>query len=355
VLILQSHVTLIVLRLAQSPGQCELCGFRFQFAPRYKEGAPDHLPNYEVFLGLCNRAAEKWLPMTLRIVAALVLWLGMVPLTTAYLYHGWMHRPSSILARFQWELVPGDLVSGAVIASFIIVTFLSFMSFADFLRFNWQGGVDGQGGLNRGRQQEEKNRGDWDMAVVQLEIINRMKEYVSRAATDHQEGTSVEDAEDRRHELHQMRELVRDMEKLIDPLPNEIPRTQAREQELQRHGQTRELLQMLEDLEADNEEMREKAYREALANRALENSLADVLREQETPIVDAASDDDEEDDLLPPDNGFDPDIGMRQDIGRRQRAVPPVQQPLPAFDGFDQPQPGLNPEDEAVSTRLCGY
>ena len=290
------HYYLIALHISHI-GQCELCGLKFQFAPRYKEGTPDYLPNYEVFLGLCNRAAEKWLPLMMRIIAAIVLWLGMVPLTTAYLYHGWMHRPSSILARFKWELVPGDLVSGAVIASFIIVTFLSFMSFADFLRFNWQGGVvdGGQGlnGVNRGRQQEEKNRGDWDMAVVQLEIINRMKEYVSRAASDHEDGSSLDDAEERRQELYQMRELVRDMEKLIHPLPNEVPRTQAREQELQRHDQTRELLQMLEDFEADNEEKRAKAAKEALTNRALQNSIADVLRGQEAAPAEVEDDEDD--------------------------------------------------------------
>lgn len=40
--------------------------------------------------------------------------------------------------RWAWELVPGDLVSGAVICAVIIVSFLSLMSFADFLRVEWQ-------------------------------------------------------------------------------------------------------------------------------------------------------------------------------------------------------------------------
>jgi E3 ubiquitin-protein ligase MARCH6 len=49
-----------------------------------------------------------------------------------------MHRPSAILDRLHWNLVPGDLVSGAVVAAIIIVSFLSLMSFADFLRVEWQ-------------------------------------------------------------------------------------------------------------------------------------------------------------------------------------------------------------------------
>ena len=267
----------------------------------------------------------------------------MVPLVTAYLYHGWMHRPSSILARFKWELVPGDLVSGAVIAAFIIVTFLSFMSFADFLRFNWNGEQGFNGFQGRARPPEEKHRGDWDLAVVQLEIINRMKEYVSRAAADHQQGTSLEDAEDRRHELQQMRELVLDMEKLIRPLQNEVPGTRAREQELQRHEQTRELLGILEELEADNEEMRVKAHKEALTKRALRNSLAEVLREQEEAHQ-AEDYADDEDELV-----LEDDIDVNGD-DIQQAEQPPLPQPaVDRFDRLDPPQPGLNPDEDAVS------
>jgi len=66
------------------------------------------------------------------------LWLIVAPLMTAWLYHGWMHRPAAIMDRWQWHLVPGDLVSGAVVAAVVIVSFLSLMSFADFLRVEWQ-------------------------------------------------------------------------------------------------------------------------------------------------------------------------------------------------------------------------
>lgn len=316
---------------------------KFQFAPRYKEGAPDHLPTYEVLLGLCNRAAEKWLPMFCRIVAAIVLWLGMVPLITAYLYHGWMHRPSSILARLHRDLVAGDLISGAVIASFIIVTFLAFMSFADFLRFNWQGE---EGGFQARRQPpppEEDRRGDWDMAVVQLEIINRMKEYVSRAVSDHEDGTSLDDAEDRRYELQQMRDLVHDMERLIHPIPNEVPRTVVREQELQRHEQTRELLRMLEELEANNEEKREIASKAALATRALNNSLADVIREQEAEPRQANGNGEEADEAP----AAAARVHRRQgQWDRLQRQAPPAAPVNNRFDRLDaQQNAGLNAED----------
>lgn len=62
----------------------------------------------------------------------------MAPLITAYLYHGWMNRPSAIMERWTRRLITTDLVSGAVIAAYIIISFLSLMSFADFLRVEWQ-------------------------------------------------------------------------------------------------------------------------------------------------------------------------------------------------------------------------
>jgi hypothetical protein len=80
----------------------------------------------------------KWLPLALRFLVATSLWLLVAPLITAYLYHGWMHRPSSVVTRWKWDLVPADIVSGAVVAAIIIISFLSLMSFADFLRVHWQ-------------------------------------------------------------------------------------------------------------------------------------------------------------------------------------------------------------------------
>lgn len=50
-----------------------------------------------------------------------------------------MHRPSSIVTRFRSQhLIPGDIVSGAIIAALVIISFLSIMSFVDFLRVHWQ-------------------------------------------------------------------------------------------------------------------------------------------------------------------------------------------------------------------------
>jgi len=126
------------LAVTRGGGRCELCSTRFHFAPKYADGAPEKLSAHEVLLGLSRRTLARWLPLALRTLLAIFLWLCVMPLATAYLYLGWLHKPSFILQRWTWELIPGDTISGVVIAAVIILSFLSLMSFADFLRFHWQ-------------------------------------------------------------------------------------------------------------------------------------------------------------------------------------------------------------------------
>lgn len=125
-------------RIPSHPGRCEICKIKFRFDPQYAENAPDRLPAYEVLLGLSSRFIAKWLPLACRILLATSLWLIAAPLLTNVLYHGWMIRPSSVLTRWKWELLFPDVVSGAVTVAMIIISFLSLMSFADFLRVHWQ-------------------------------------------------------------------------------------------------------------------------------------------------------------------------------------------------------------------------
>jgi len=128
--------------------KCELCSTPFLFTPKYADGAPDRLPPHEVVAGILQRAAGKWLPFILRACVAITLWLFVIPLVTAYLYYGWLHRPSSIIPRLKLELLANDAVSGGVVAAVIILSFLSLMSFADFLRFHWQRNDQAQGNGN---------------------------------------------------------------------------------------------------------------------------------------------------------------------------------------------------------------
>jgi E3 ubiquitin-protein ligase MARCH6 len=127
------------LQVQRGDGSCELCKTKFRFSPLYAPNAPARLSVHAVISRLIRRAIARWLPLTLRSLFAASLWLVVAPLATAYLYHGWMARPSVILQRMlSQQTIVTDLISGGVVASCIIVSFLSLMSFADFLRLEWQ-------------------------------------------------------------------------------------------------------------------------------------------------------------------------------------------------------------------------
>lgn len=140
--------------------RCDLCATKFKFAPKYAPDTPDLLPLYKVLACLTQIATIRWLPYALRILLVSALWLFLLPLTTAYLYLGWIKKPLSIMSRWQWDLVLGDVISGAVVSVIIIVSFLSLMSFADFLRFHWQQDVDAQhdqGDIQNDNQENVEN------------------------------------------------------------------------------------------------------------------------------------------------------------------------------------------------------
>ena len=99
--------------------------------------------------GLSRRFVSRWLPFVLRLLFAASLWLAIAPLCTAYLYQAWIHKPAFVFERMQWNLLLTDLVSGIVVMACVILSFLSLISFADFLREEWQQNGLVQGGERR--------------------------------------------------------------------------------------------------------------------------------------------------------------------------------------------------------------
>jgi len=159
------------LEVTRGSGRCELCSYRFRFAPRYAPGTPPALPPREVAFRILRRLAARWLPRAVRGVSAALLWTVVLPVATAYIYHGWMIRPSAVAGRWGREQLGKDAACGAVMAIMIVVSFLSLMSFAEFLRFQW-GGVRNDGNNNNRRAPARNDRavvvaeGDVDEIVV---------------------------------------------------------------------------------------------------------------------------------------------------------------------------------------------
>eukprot|EP00529_Nitzschia_sp_RCC80_P006381 CAMPEP_0113525002 /NCGR_PEP_ID=MMETSP0014_2-20120614/46504_1 /TAXON_ID=2857 /ORGANISM="Nitzschia sp." /LENGTH=1473 /DNA_ID=CAMNT_0000423125 /DNA_START=65 /DNA_END=4486 /DNA_ORIENTATION=+ /assembly_acc=CAM_ASM_000159 len=155
------------LEVTRGDGRCEICKHKFRFEPQYAPDAPEKLPTHEVVLGLSNRFIAKWLPLALRLCVAISLWLVAAPLLTNCLYHGWLVRPSSIFTRWKRELIMSDIISGAVTTGVIIISFLSLMSFADFLRVHWQqepgnrqdGAAAAAGGVPAAGDRQHQNAG----------------------------------------------------------------------------------------------------------------------------------------------------------------------------------------------------
>lgn len=132
-----------------------------------------------------RRIVVRYMPILFRLLAAIFLWLFFLPLFTAYLYQGWMHKPSSVASRLRWDLITTDAISGAVIAAVIIVSFLSLMSFVDFLRVHWdpQGaGMNNNNIMNNRQQalqqqqqaQRRRRRREGDAAAA--EVIQRRQQ-----------------------------------------------------------------------------------------------------------------------------------------------------------------------------------
>ena len=118
--------------------RCELCGIEFAFAPVYAEGAPDRLPMSQLISAGLQYVYASLLPLVLRICASTLLWLGVAPLATCMLYRAWIHRPSELPVAWSGARLLEELASGLVVVAAIVVSFLSLLSFTDYMRVRWE-------------------------------------------------------------------------------------------------------------------------------------------------------------------------------------------------------------------------
>ena len=99
----------------------------------YAPDTPDHLPTMITFRALAKHMISL-IPYVLAVLMSVATWLIVVPLITAHVYYGWLNSPKIILDRYAY--LGEDIVSGIVISVCIVISFLSVMSFVDFLRFH---------------------------------------------------------------------------------------------------------------------------------------------------------------------------------------------------------------------------
>ena len=82
-----------------------------------------------------------YFPLMLRGVIVVALWLCAVPWLTTRCYRMWFYRSrlfdtSSLAERLQFPMILSDIRSGVILNVAIVCSFLAFMSFAEFVRFD---------------------------------------------------------------------------------------------------------------------------------------------------------------------------------------------------------------------------
>jgi hypothetical protein len=135
-----------------------------------------------VLLGLGRSALVQVLPCLLRIGLSLGVWLVVLPLGSAYLYQGWIHSIKSVVPRWRADLLLRDGASGAVVAAIVVVSFLSLMSLADFMRFHW----NPEAPANRagGEEAEAEARAEAAMDEIRAGGLGAMREAVEAIAAE---------------------------------------------------------------------------------------------------------------------------------------------------------------------------
>lgn len=118
---------------------CELCNTHYIFIPLYAENTPDVVPLNRLILTTVRKCLFEWLPFSIRIMMAILLWLLVVPVSTSWLYRFWIHgnRVITFTMSVPFMALSRDVMSGIVLAGVIGVSFIVLLSFADFLRFHW--------------------------------------------------------------------------------------------------------------------------------------------------------------------------------------------------------------------------
>lgn len=118
--------------------RCEVCGYTFEFEPVYASDAPERVSALVMMSAGAKFLATRIMPFLARILLSALLWLVAAPLATCVLYRAWVHRPSDQPVSWTARRLAEELGSGLAIAVAIIVSFLSLLSFTDYMRVRWE-------------------------------------------------------------------------------------------------------------------------------------------------------------------------------------------------------------------------
>uniref|UniRef100_A0A7S3NME6 RING-type E3 ubiquitin transferase n=1 Tax=Aureoumbra lagunensis TaxID=44058 RepID=A0A7S3NME6_9STRA len=119
--------------------KCELCSYVFKFEPIYADNAPERVSTPIMIISGFKFIFRKALPFLARLGLSITLWLIATPLATCILYRAWVHSvPSHIPVSWSWRRVAEEVGSGLAIVAAIVISFLSLLSFTDYMRVRWE-------------------------------------------------------------------------------------------------------------------------------------------------------------------------------------------------------------------------
>ena len=112
---------------------CELCSTKYMFDSEYSSDFPEVIPLRVLIFSGIKKTIFEVIPFVIRLVLAVVLWLGAAPLCTSWIYKMWFR--SDVFDGFYFgtilkkEALFRDATSGLVLMGVIAISFIVLVSF----------------------------------------------------------------------------------------------------------------------------------------------------------------------------------------------------------------------------------
>ena len=112
---------------------CELCFSKYQFEPHYAEDTPQIIPFGVLVKSIVKLSIFQAIPFAVRIVLAVLIWVFVVPLVSAYFFCVCVGRHNVMsIYTYSWELLRLYIIHGFCIDAVITMSLLILVRFFCF-------------------------------------------------------------------------------------------------------------------------------------------------------------------------------------------------------------------------------
>lgn len=107
---------------------CELCFTKYQFEPEYRPDTPSVIPLGIVLKSITSLIFFKFIPITIRIIFAVIIWLFLVPVGTTVAYCTCLRRNIPFVSNFSLQTIGSCICYGLVIDGVMALSLLILVS-----------------------------------------------------------------------------------------------------------------------------------------------------------------------------------------------------------------------------------